>query len=193
MKILVIQGHPDFESFTHANAENYMQHAKALGHEVKLIDLSVNDFDPVLRYGYRQHMQDETKPNEWQVLIKWADHLSFFFPVWWSAEPSVLKGFIDRTFTPKFAYTYDKTTGKKIKLLTSKTADIFISSDAPSFLYAKMYGGVVSRWKNFILSFVGIKLKNGLSMGNMQKKSNTLEARKAYMKKCALTIQKLSK
>lgn len=106
MRILVIQGHPDADSFSHGNALNYVNHAKSLGHEVELIDLSNTTFDPVLRYGYRQHMEDETFPKHVQELVKNADHITFFFPIWWSAEPSVLKGLFDRVFTPKFAYIY---------------------------------------------------------------------------------------
>ncbi|WP_225362854.1 NAD(P)H-dependent oxidoreductase [Apilactobacillus micheneri] len=102
MNILVIQGHPDIHSFTHDNAMNYYNVAKQLGHTVNLVDLSKAEFDPVLRYGYRKHMPNEKYIEYVQSLISESDHIAFFFPIWWAAEPSVLKGLLDRTLTPHF-------------------------------------------------------------------------------------------
>ncbi|MBW1606437.1 NAD(P)H-dependent oxidoreductase [Lactobacillus sp. Sy-1] len=187
MKILVIQGSPDEGSLTHANAINYFETAQKQGLDVELIDLAVDQFDPVLRYGYRKHMGDESYPKKMQQLINDSDHLAFFFPVWWSAEPSVLKGWIDRVFTPGFGYHYDEK-GKTVKLLTGKTAALFITSHAPTFFYG-LYGGVISRWKHFILGFCGIKLTHKLILGGLDKPGDTLDKRTKFIKKCAATLQ----
>ncbi|UQS86211.1 NAD(P)H-dependent oxidoreductase (plasmid) [Nicoliella spurrieriana] len=187
MKILIIQGSPDAGSLSHANAENYYQRAKKLGLDVQMVDLAKDQFDPVLRYGYRKHMEDEAYPNQMQTLIQTADHLAFFFPVWWSAEPAVLKGWFDRVFTPGFAYHYDN--GKTIKLLKGKTASLFITSHAPTFFYG-LYGGVISRWKHMLLGFCGVKLTHKLILGNMDKTSDTDVKRKQFIKKCANTLIK---
>ena len=97
MKILVIQGSPDAASYSHELSLAYAEEARAAGNDVHMIDLATEDFDPNLRYGYRKHMEDESAPERYQELIAWADHLVFSFPIWWSAEPAILKGFIDRT------------------------------------------------------------------------------------------------
>ena len=94
MKILVIQGSPDEGSYSHELATAYADEARSAGHDVRMIDLATEDFDPVLRYGYRQHMEDESDPKRYQEDIAWADHLVFSFPIWWSAEPAILKGFV---------------------------------------------------------------------------------------------------
>lgn len=191
MKILVIQGHPDNESFTHANAINYYNHVKKMGHSVEIVDLSDNKFDPVLRYGYRKHMEDESAPKEFQKKIQNADHLAFFFPIWWSSEPAILKGFIDRVLTPRFGYRYDKNSGKKIKLLKGKTASVFTSSHASSIFY-KSFGNVIFRWRHLILGYCGIKLKSGFVLDNMDDKNkDTLKRRNEYMEKCVKTINDL--
>ena len=62
MKILVIQGSPDAGSYSHELATAYADEACSAGHDVRTIDLATEDFDPVLRYGYRQHMEDESAP-----------------------------------------------------------------------------------------------------------------------------------
>ncbi|CAK1240693.1 Putative NADPH-quinone reductase (modulator of drug activity B) (MdaB) [Fructobacillus tropaeoli] len=184
MKMLIIQGHPDQESFTHANAMNFAAVAKEKGHEVQIVDLATADFDSVLRYGYRQHMEDESFPKAVQEKIAWADRISFFFPVWWSAEPSVLKGMIDRVFTPGFAY--NRRNGKIVKHLTGKKADVFTSSNFGGWYY-KMFGNVVSRYKLGIFAYTGIKLNKAYVLGHMDS-GVTQKDREAYIEKCAATI-----
>ncbi|MBS9338166.1 NAD(P)H-dependent oxidoreductase [Fructobacillus sp. M2-14] len=183
MKILVIQGHPDSKSFTHANAMNYVEAAKSAGHEVSLIDLASEDFDPVLAYGYRQHMADETLPNRYQKMIQEADELAVFYPVWWAGEPAILKGFFDRTFMPGFAFKYESPTKIK-KLLKGKTAKLFITSHGPAWFTKSCFGTSIYRMKHLVLGFVGIKVKKVLVMGDMNNQKDTLARREAFMKKC---------
>ncbi|MDD9138838.1 NAD(P)H-dependent oxidoreductase [Fructobacillus sp. CRL 2054] len=188
MKLLVIQGHPDSESFTHVNAMNYIESAKAAGHEVTVIDLSDTDFNPNLAFGYRQHMADESVSNRFQKLIKESDHLAFFFPVWWGAEPALLKGFLDRTLTPGFAYHYQSPT-KIDQLLKGKTADLFITSRGPAWFTKSLFGSVVYRWKRLVLGFTGIKVKKVLVMGNMNTKKSSERKRKDFINRCADTVK----
>ena len=53
MRILAIQGSPDPESFSAQLTRAYTTAAREHGHDIETIDLSAEDFDPVLRYGYR--------------------------------------------------------------------------------------------------------------------------------------------
>ncbi|GAA6115203.1 NAD(P)H-dependent oxidoreductase [Apilactobacillus kunkeei] len=189
MNILVVQGHPDPESFTRNNAMHYYRYAKSKGHTVNLLDLSKNNFDPVLRYGYRKHMKDEEYIKNVQRLIKESDHISFFFPIWWAAEPSILKGLVDRTLTPHFSYIYMKSGAHK-QLLNGKTADIFSSSHGPQILY-KIYGNVFSRWKHLILGYCGIKLKHCYDLGKMDSRIDSLKRRNSYINKCSHTLDNI--
>ena len=63
MKILVIQGSPDEGSYSHELATAYADEARNAGHDVRMIDLATEDFDPVLRYGYRQHWRTKVVPS----------------------------------------------------------------------------------------------------------------------------------
>ncbi|CAK8054461.1 NAD(P)H-dependent oxidoreductase [Eupransor demetentiae] len=188
MKILVIQGSPDAGSFNHANALNYVEKAKQAGHEVELVDLAEADFDPVLRYGYRKHMEDESFPDSVQQKMIWADHWTIFFPVWWASEPSVLHGLLERTLTPHVAYQYKKVTDMlPAKLFKGKTADLLITSRGPAF-YTRYFAGVVGRWRNGILGYCGVKLKQVKIMGMMHKPKDTDARRKAFIETCAATL-----
>jgi len=41
-----------------------------------------------------------------QAKLEWADAVVFQFPVRWFGFPAILKGWVDRIFTFKFAYGY---------------------------------------------------------------------------------------
>ena len=105
MKILVIHGHPDKESYCQAIFQTIVENIDSGRHELEVINLNEEDFDPVLRYGYRKRMEEDSFILRSQELIKWADHLIFVYPIWWSSMPSLMKGWIDRVFTPGIAYS----------------------------------------------------------------------------------------
>lgn len=56
MKILVINGHPDKESYCQAIFQTIVDNIDSRHHELEVINLNEEDFDPVLRYGYRKRM-----------------------------------------------------------------------------------------------------------------------------------------
>ena len=105
-KILIINGHPDPESFCTHLANAYQKGALAANAQVDLLHLYQLAFDPVLRYGYRQRTELEPDLVNAQKLIAEANHLVFVYPTWWGTYPALLKGFIDRVFLPKFAFKY---------------------------------------------------------------------------------------
>ena len=105
MKILVINGHPDKESYCQAIFQTIVENIDSGRHELEVINLNEEDFDPVLRYGYRKRMEEDSFILRSQELIQWADHLIFVYPIWWSSMPSLMKGWIDRVFTPGIAYS----------------------------------------------------------------------------------------
>ena len=125
-------------------------------------------------------MEDENAPMRYQEDIAWADHLVFSFPIWWSAEPAILKGFLDRTLTPGFAYRYIG--AKSQGLLEGKTAALIVTSRAPSFIY-RLFGGPISRWKQMILGFVGIRLTKTLMLGRIEQDVDTPSYRAAFVEK----------
>ncbi|WP_349814157.1 NAD(P)H-dependent oxidoreductase [Trueperella bernardiae] len=76
------------------------------GHEVEVIDLASEEFDPALRFGYRQRMHEEACTKTRQELLQRCDQAALAFPVWWAGEPSLLKGWFNRVLTPGNAYRY---------------------------------------------------------------------------------------
>lgn len=189
MKILIIQGQPDDQSFAHANAMHSYEVLREDGVEVRFVDLAIDDFDPVLRYGYRARMESQSYIQEVQHKVAWADHICFFFPVWWGAEPFVLKGLIDRAFTPGFAYKRNGPLHVQ-GLLQGKEASLFLTSDDPAF-FQRRYGGVVSHWKRDILGHAGIKLTKTMILGG-DRWLNDEEERTDFIDRCSQEIEAMA-
>lgn len=157
-KILMVQGHPRSDSLCGSIAREYAAAASQVGAQVDLLDLPKLKFDPILREGYKSEQALEPDLVKAQALIRAADHLVFVYPSWWASMPALLKGFIDRVFLPGFAFKYRKNSPLPEKLLTGKTARIFITMDAPGWYYRWFNRAPGLRLLKFAtLEFCGVK------------------------------------
>ena len=156
--IVVINAHPDKESFCFALAESYKMGAYKSSANVKLIHLIDLKFNPILTFGYRKISELEPDLVQIQEDILWANHLVFVYPNWWSTFPALLKGFIDRVFVPGFAFKYRENSPFWDKLLKGKTARLIVTMDTPIWYY-----WIINRnaghnaMKIGVLEFCGIK------------------------------------
>jgi len=132
LRIYVLLGHPDTDSFNGALAGAYCAAATAAGHEVRRQNLGELDFDPVLHHGYRRVQPLENDLIAAQANLSWCERWVIFYPVWWGNVPSLLKGFFDRTLYSEFAYRYHDKDPLWDKLLKGRTGHIVATSDAPS-------------------------------------------------------------
>ncbi len=156
--ILIINAHPDKESFCFALAESYKIGAYKSKANVKLVHLIDLKFNPILTYGYRKISELEPDLIQIQQDILWANHLVFVYPNWWATFPALLKGFIDRAFLPNFAFKYHKDNPFWDKLLTGKTARLIVTMDTPSWYYFFINRSPGhNAMKKGILEFCGIK------------------------------------
>lgn len=157
-KILIINGHPNKESFNFGIAESYRKGAVESGAEVKEIIIAELDFNPNLQFGYQKIMQLEPDLIQAWEKIVWADHLVWIHPVWWGGLPAITKGFIDRLFLPGYAFRYRKNSVWWDKLLKGKTAHIITTLDQPGLYYRLMFGRPsVNQLRKSVLQFCGIK------------------------------------
>jgi len=126
-----------------------------------LIDLYKTNYNPVLS-------QDElyTKGNkyispenlEFQRLIKERDKLIFIYPIWWGSMPAILKGFLDRVFTPNFGFYYKSRI--PIGLLKDKRALVFSTSGAPGIYNLLTLNRFTRPLTKDVLRFCGIRSKS---------------------------------
>lgn len=157
-KILIINGHPDKESFNFGLAEAYKKGALASGAEVKEICIRELNFNPNLQFGYRKRTELEPDLLEAQEKIKWAEHLVLIYPVWWGSIPALMKGFFDRVFLPGFAFQKRENSVWWDKLLTHKSARIISTLDQPAWYYWLVYRAPShNAMKKLTLHFSGIR------------------------------------
>lgn len=157
-KIILLNGHPDKESFNFALAKAYAKGIEKSQAELEVINIRDLEFNPNLEYGYRK--RTELEPDlltAWEK-IKWADHLVLVFPVWWGGLPAMTKGFFDRLFLPGFAFKKREGSVWWDKYLTGKSARIICTMDQPTWYYRLINGGP-SHYaiKKLTFNFVGIK------------------------------------
>ncbi len=181
-KILIINGHPDKESFNWALTDSYKKGAIMAEAEVEIINLIELDFDLVLKYGYRIPHPLEPDLETAVKKMKWADHLVWIFPMWWYGTPALLKAFIDRTFLPGITFKYQKGKLFPNKLLTGKTARIILTADTVSWYNSLiMKNPAINQFKKGVLEFCGIKPVKVTYLAPV--KSSTLERRKKWLLK----------
>ena len=165
--ILVILGHPSKDSLSKKIAEIYTEEAKDSGFNTRKIYLSDKKFDPILHEGYKEEQKLEPDLKKSQKDIKWADHLVFIYPIWWGTMPALLKGFIDRTFLPGFAFKYKENSMIPEKFLKGRTARLITTSGMPSFLFRFMNSNK-KLMKRFVLNFTGVKPVRNINFGGVE-------------------------
>ena len=186
--ILIINGHPDKESFCHALASSYKVGAEQSGATCKLINLIDLKFNPILTYGYRKKSDLEPDLIQAQKDILEANHLVFIYPNWWATFPALLKGFIDRAFLPGFAFKYHEKGPFWDKLLIGKSAQLIVTMDTPNWYYWLMNRRPGhNAMKIGVLEFSGIKPVKIKSYSPI--KSSTVAERKQWL----LEVEKLGK
>lgn len=139
MKYLIIYTHPNPKSFNNAILEAISDELKKEKKDFKIRDLYKIGFNPALSTKDLLAIQNGAVPKDIkkeQNYIGSADALIFIFPIWWSAMPAMLKGYIDRVFSLKFAY--DITEDEVVGLLQGKKVFIVCTTGASKEDYEKM-------------------------------------------------------
>jgi NAD(P)H dehydrogenase (quinone) len=117
MRVLYLYCHPLPESFHAAIRTKALDGLRAAGHEVDLLDLYAEKFDPVLsedaRRDYHDTSRNQAGLEDYVQRLKSADALVVQFPVWCFGMPAMLKGFFDRMIMPGVAFDISDATRVK--------------------------------------------------------------------------------
>ena len=108
MRVLYLYCHPLPESFHAAIRAEALAGLASAGHEVDLLDLYAEGFDPVLTADARRHYHDTTRNQAgletYVARLQAAEALVVQFPTWCFGAPALLKGFFDRLLMPGVAF-----------------------------------------------------------------------------------------
>jgi NAD(P)H dehydrogenase (quinone) len=153
-KIFILLGHPDEDSFNCTLAGEYERGANEAGHDVRRMNISDMEFDPILHHGYRLIQELEPDLLAFQDNMRWCEHFIVFYPSWWSTMPALLKGLFDRTWLPGFAFRFTSDFSWQ-KLLKGKSATMVVTSDTIPLAQRIIFGDTTNELKKGILWFAG--------------------------------------
>jgi NAD(P)H dehydrogenase (quinone) len=181
-KTLIINGHPNKDSFCKALSEAYYKGSASAGNDVKILHIREMQFNSSLSNGYSKETELEPAILDAQEKIKWADHIVIVHPVWWGSVPALLKGFFDRVLLPGFAFKYKQNSPMWDKLLKGKTGHVIYTSDTPIWLYKYFFSAPsVNQVKKRTLQFCGISPVKVTAIAPIRKSSDNF--RKQWLDK----------
>ena len=103
MNILVVYSHPNPESFNSAIQRLVCNELTSRGHQIELLDLYGDDFDPRLSRQEREGYMGKNNTRHvahYVQQLQWAEALIMVYPTWWMGPPAILKGWFDRVWLP---------------------------------------------------------------------------------------------
>ncbi|MDI2127701.1 NAD(P)H-dependent oxidoreductase [Yinghuangia seranimata] len=122
MKTLIVYAHPEPRSLNGALKDLAVATLEGAGHEVRVSDLYAMGWKAVVDAAdFGEHATRPLRVVESsggafeggaltpdvvaeQEKLLWADTVVFQFPLWWYTMPAILKGWVDRVFSFRFAY-----------------------------------------------------------------------------------------
>lgn len=144
MRLLVVHAHPAPESYGAALRDTAIEAARAAGHEVRLIDLAAEGFDPVMRADeWRGYADPAALPADLAahvVALRWAEGVVFTHPIWWGAQPAILRGWLDRVWRPGIAFLTDGATGLRPGFANIRLIGVVTTLGAPWWVWTFVLG-----------------------------------------------------
>ncbi len=155
-RVLVVHAHPVPTSFNATLCEVVVSTLTRSGHQVDLLDLYAEDFDPAVAADeWRERSTTGPTPGlvEHARRLRAAEMLVFVYPTWWSEQPAMLKGWFDRVWTEGVAFHRpDGPKGTKRGLGHIRTLAVVTTHGSP-------------RWINFLQGQTGrIRVSRGLRL-----------------------------
>ena len=109
MRCLFVFCHPSGTSFAAAILDTARTAVHGAGHEIRVIDLYGEHFDPVMSTEEWHNYLPETARNVAALrghveALQWAESLVLIFPTWMYGPPALLKGWMERVWLPGIAF-----------------------------------------------------------------------------------------
>jgi NAD(P)H dehydrogenase (quinone) len=163
MHILYIYCHPLPESFHAAIRAKALDALARGGHQVDLLDLYAENFNPVLSEDARRHYHDtsqnQTGLENYVERLKSAEAIILQFPTWCFGLPAMLKGFFDRMIMPGVAFDLSDPAHVKPMLLNIKRIVGIVTYGRPRYMALWMCDPPRNIVKRYVRWFTGRKAR----------------------------------
>ena len=112
MQVLLVLAHPNADSFNHAVAARARTALEAVGHTVTVLDLYALGVPAAMSADeHRAYHSDNPVVDplvaEHIELVKTTEAMVFVYPTWWSAQPAILKGWLERVMVPGVGFVFN--------------------------------------------------------------------------------------
>jgi NAD(P)H dehydrogenase (quinone) len=159
MRILYVYCHPLPESFHAAIRKTVLAALTEVGHQVDLLDLYAEKFDPVLSEEGRRHYHDTSRNRTglegYIARLNSAEALILQFPTWCFGLPAMLKGFFDRMIMPGVAFDLSDPAHVKPTLRNIKHIVGIVTYGRPRFMALWMSDPPRKIVKRYVRWFTG--------------------------------------
>jgi len=150
MKVVIVFNHPYDGSYCNAILNSVTKGLQKANHEVDLIHLDKEAFNPVMTSGDLKAFVDrraiDPKVIEYKERLEQADQLVFIFPIWWELMPAMTKGFIDKVIFPGVAYDYTKSGYGMVPLFKNiKSVTVITTMNTPRIFYRLIFGNAIKK------------------------------------------------
>ncbi len=162
-RVLIVIGHARTASLCHHLLEVVRATAEEERAEIRVHDLLTDGFDPCLRFaeGETQAMapaaKDDPLAHRYCEDVRWADTYVIIHPVWWSAPPAILKGWVDRILVHSVAVNQPES-GAPEGLLKGRRALLIQTFNAPKAVDKVLFKNIAEVfWHRSVFLGTGLK------------------------------------
>jgi len=186
MRALVIYCHPVEGSLCSALRDAAASGLRAAGHDVSVIDLAADDFDPVMPLDeWRQYMDRQiTKTPEivrYIEMVQESQILVFVYPTWWSGLPAQLKGWLERVLVAGVAFRFTKSDRVRPGMTHLRRIHVISTYGSPK-LYVRLVNDNGRRILTRALRMCGTKRTKTSHQGLYSLDTSTLESRQEFLR-----------
>lgn len=195
MRAVVVYCHPIEGSFCSSLRDAACRGLRAAGHEVTLIDLAADHFNPVMTRNewnlYNQsgvHVPSDVET--YASAVRDAEILVFVYPTWWSSVPAQLKGWMERVLVPGIAFTFTSKNKLRPGLKKLKHVVVITTFGSPR-LYVRLINDNGSRLFHRSLRTASPRFVRNRRLVHYKMDKSTPESRAAFQKKIETKLARL--
>lgn len=195
MRAVVVYCHPVEGSFCSSLRDAALRGLRSAGHDVSLIDLAADNFDPVMsREEWHLYFQSDDYVShdvqEYASAIRDAEILVFVYPTWWSSVPAQLKGWLERVLVPGVAFTVTEKKKLRPGLRKLKHVVVVTTFGSPR-LYVRFVNDNGSRLFHRSLRSSASRFVRSRRLVHYKMDKSTPESRQAFQKRVETAVAKL--
>lgn len=195
MRALVVYAHPVPESFVAALRDTTVAALKQAGHEVRLIDLYAEQFDPVMSADERRQYHDpginELPVADYIEQIRWCEMLVLVYPTWWFGLPAILKGWLDRVWVPHVTFIMPTAKHGPRPAMQNIRRLVVVTSCGATWLISKWVGEPGRRTVMRGIGTLCHPFCRKTYLAHYKMDSSTPESRACYLAKVRRTLERL--